>query len=311
MSLEFETTVFTAPQGEALAKVYVVAVPTRDVTDDELAAYRLSGNIIGPRCKYSSTLQTKIPFRHRGFTPCGYRTALLAEAVVPDPCYWSSELPFLYRAVGEVTGDVAGPQSFDQTFGIRSIGTSRNRFTLNDKVWVPRIVSRREVTTDTPLAAWRETDTTMLVSNYEEGLLQDADATGVLLAVHVADGGRQGLSDLMRLSRHPSVAIVLIESHHPIPALWRTVAQNVLFVRSYHRPTEGEATDETDAYYLPCYEDGRPFEGTAPAWPSDSRRPCLPWLPLPDKMSLPDARARCDQLQRALAGVTDVAGYFV
>lgn len=306
MSLEFETTVFTAPQGEALAKVYVVAVPTRDVTDDELAAYRLSGNIIGPRCKYSSTLQTKIPFRHRGFTPCGYRTALLAEAVVPDPCYWSPELPFLYRAVGEVTGDVAGQQSFDQTFGIRSIGTSRNRFTLNDKVWVPRGVDRG-LAPNATLAEWRDSATLMVVKDLDEALGQAASEAGVLLLASTDERGERAAEVLFRLSRYPAVVLAFVDDCDRIDPVLQTVARNTLLGRF----DVDDPLPEIDAtrFRLVVSSDGMTIglpESAA------SGLPLLAVAEASGTQSLTDARAKCDQTQRELAARgTAAAGYIV
>src|SRR4029079_10628263 len=53
----------------------------------------LSGTLRGPFCESSRTLPATFLFRplENGETPT-------AEAIVPDPCIWSPELPHVYQA---------------------------------------------------------------------------------------------------------------------------------------------------------------------------------------------------------------------
>ena len=52
----------------------------------------LRGTLRGPYCETSRTLPAEIGFRDLGPKETG-----LAEAIVPDPCVWSPELPQLYK----------------------------------------------------------------------------------------------------------------------------------------------------------------------------------------------------------------------
>lgn len=52
----------------------------------------LRGTLRGPYCETARTLPAEIPFRDMGPKETG-----LAEAIVPDPCVWSPELPHLYQ----------------------------------------------------------------------------------------------------------------------------------------------------------------------------------------------------------------------
>jgi len=313
MSITFDTTVFCDPQGEAAARVYVVAAPTVPMPDEELAELRLAGRIVGPTCMYSSTLQASIPFKHRGLTRWSDRTAIVGEAVVPDPCYWSSELPFLYRAVGEVMGPGTSPSAFgfDQTFGLRSVGTVGKRLTFNGRIWVPRIVRRRGVDPSCTLAEWRRTDTVMAVTTLDETLLNEADETGVAVIVYLGDGKSLAIPQLRKLSVHPSVVMAHIEQNNVLGEEWRSSARGIVLARWYDREVENVGRDATDLLVLRVYEDGWPWEGQADTWPNHSNYPILPLLPLPKAMSLVDARRRCDDLQRMLAGKYDAAGYIV
>jgi Glycosyl hydrolases family 2 len=58
----------------------------------ELAApVVVRGTLRGPYCERARTLPAEYPFHDFG-------SAAAAEAVVPDPCLWSVELPHVYRA---------------------------------------------------------------------------------------------------------------------------------------------------------------------------------------------------------------------
>src|SRR5437762_11436315 len=52
--------------------------------------------LIGPFCDFAETLPLKVPFVQLGSEPGS--DALIAEAILPDPNFWTPELPFLYRA---------------------------------------------------------------------------------------------------------------------------------------------------------------------------------------------------------------------
>ena len=52
----------------------------------------LRGTLRGPYCTQAHTLPAEFKFRDLGPQQAG-----LAEAIVPDPCMWSPELPHLYQ----------------------------------------------------------------------------------------------------------------------------------------------------------------------------------------------------------------------
>jgi hypothetical protein len=322
MALNFQLTVFSDPQGEAAARVYVVAVPDRDATADELAGYRLSGQIIGPTCRYSSTLQTKIPFQHRGLTPCGNRTALLAEALVTDPCYWSTELPFLYRAVGQITGTDAGPTPFEQTFGIRSLGTLRNRFTFNGKTWVPRCVSRDKVVGAT-LSEWRDAATMMFVENPDDALCREASEIGVLLMTNLDADKANATESLVRVSRYPAVSLVPLELEQTATPEMQTAGRNILLGQSTAYPGMSVGENAFRFSLMPVFPEGlwqgspaadgmeRELAATMARF-SRTGLPLVAMRQMDGLRSLHEHRAECDQFQSELARrQIDVAGYMI
>jgi hypothetical protein len=53
----------------------------------------MRGTLRGPFCERARTLPAEILFRDLGPAQSG-----LAEAIVPDPCMWTPDLPHVYHA---------------------------------------------------------------------------------------------------------------------------------------------------------------------------------------------------------------------
>jgi hypothetical protein len=84
-----ELLVFHGEASAALGRVYA-----RLAVTEEVAGCELAGRVVGPRCRWAKTLPavSKMIAVKSG----GDEGGLLAEAIVPDPCFWSDEVPMLY-----------------------------------------------------------------------------------------------------------------------------------------------------------------------------------------------------------------------
>ncbi len=299
MSFEFDTTVFYESQGEAVARAFVLAAPRALVDPAELATWRLEGRIVGPTCRYSSTLQARIPLAHRGLTTWGDRLALLAEAAVPDPCSWSTELPFLYRAIGDVVVGPATRAAFEQPFGLRRLSIVRRRIALEGRLWVPRVVRREAVVEPTPLESWRAADTALFVDDPDEALCRAADETGVVLFARAPQPVDDCNAALQRYGTHPSIAVVELPAaaHDPAPA---NLARNTLVAY-------GSDSDTDAPRGAPRIVELEPAETFVPA----AEAPLFIRRKLTTVGSLAEARAGCDRLQADLAGKCEAAGFIV
>ena len=71
----------------------------------------MTGTLRGPYCETSRTLPAEFAFKSVG--------TALAEAVIPDPCQWSQELPHVYRAhiVAKQDGRIIG--QYEGQIGLR------------------------------------------------------------------------------------------------------------------------------------------------------------------------------------------------
>lgn len=297
----FDIAVFYESQGEAVARAFVLAAPREVVDRDELETWRIEGHLVGPTCRYSSTLQARIPLASRGRTHWGDRPALLAEAAIPDPCYWSTELPFLYRAVGEIAVDSATRLPFEQSFGMRPLSIVRRKLALNGKIWVPRGVRRTAVVDDAPLERWREADAVMVVDDPDESLCREADRCGAMLLAELPEAADARRAAMLRYGTHPSIVVVASSQTAFDPALL-PLAKNT---PAAHRLDPGATRLARGPIGI--------FDGEASdlAALPEAQVPLIVRRLLCERRSLVEARAACDRLQADLAGKCEAAGFIV
>ena len=84
-------------------------------SDREPNEVMLRGVLRGPFCETARTLPAEFPFH--AMLPAK-RPA--AEAVVPDPCFWSPELPHFYRADVEALCDGEVIAEYHGQLGLRT-----------------------------------------------------------------------------------------------------------------------------------------------------------------------------------------------
>jgi len=73
------------------------------------------GTLRGPYCERARTLPAEYAFHDFG-------SAAAAEAVVPDPCLWSAELPHVYRAEVEARAGGQVVAEFHGAIALRGSG---------------------------------------------------------------------------------------------------------------------------------------------------------------------------------------------
>src|SRR5688572_12948569 len=79
--------------------------------------WTISGRVRGPECRHAKTLPT-----NHTFVDLGAGATLLARATVPDPCFWSPDLPALYRVTLELRQHNDVVQTAEREFGMRFFG---------------------------------------------------------------------------------------------------------------------------------------------------------------------------------------------
>lgn len=271
---------------------------------------RLTGRVIGPTCVYSHTLSAAIPMRpkppsgERGDAETSAGAALLAEAVVPDPCFWTTELPFLYRVEAELRrGDHVMARA-ERLLGIRRLGAYGKRLIFEGRGWVARGVHVRAVP-ERPLGDWRTADLAMVVEQPDDALCAEASRLGVLLIAEVA--GASALQDeLQRLARWPAVAAALLPPAAALDGASRRAATNLLVGQRERSSGGGVQPSQIDL--VVCENDA--FEQIA-TMASGITLPVMAWRRAGWCDELAEARRACDLLQRDLTSLGEFAGFLV
>jgi hypothetical protein len=255
----------------------------------------LGGSLTGPMCPYAHTLPVTLAFVDRGpgETP-------LAEAYVPEPCFWTPEMPHLYRARVQLSRDGRVLAKAERMVGIRTLGANGRKLVYDAKRWVLRGV-RAAAVPPTDLEAWREGGAAMIVATPSDALCDEASRIGVLL---VADLDEFKLDAIRRLSRWPAVGMVTLPAQAPVELdglrhnmllAERFEAGQSIAPLSWAQAAVCEVSDATD------------FASKASSCPIA----LIAFRPVDGLASVAEGRSRCDHLQRDLAGRVDPAGYIV
>jgi hypothetical protein len=259
---------------------------------------QLGGSFVGPSCLYAQTLPARFEFTDRG-----PGDSLLAEAVVPEPCFWTPDMPQLYQADvqlrrgGEVLARATRP------FGIRNLGAAGRNLYYDNKRWVLRGVCREKLP-PTDLAAWREADVAMFVHNPNDESCHEASRVGVLI---VAEIDRCNADEIRRLSRWPAVAIVVLPAGST-PGL-DGLAYNLLLAARFEPGMTVAAANWTQ---LTLCEIAAPDD--LHSWAAHLADFPIAAIAMRSAGPLPSVargRVACDHLQRDLASRGEWAGYIV
>ncbi len=299
-----ELQLFAGEASDAEARVYAMLQRTGLPDDAQLA-----GDLVGPFCRYSQTLPARIRFVDRG-----PGATLLAEAVVPDPCFWTPELPFMYSAelrlspedTGRVTTSV--PTLPRRLFGIRRLGVHAGSLYQDAKRFVIRGV-RRAAPTIEELQAAREASSALYIEAANDRILQEASEEGVLLVVRIGDASPPGnlIGELARVGRWPAAAVVVLDAGLVAGNELRLVARNTLLAQRFTEADVANAPLRPWAH-LVWWELAA---GQSPLAHLPQNVPVVVFRPGSEAGAIGERRQNCDQLQADLAPQADFAGYFV
>ena len=74
------------------AEIRVLVYPEQLTADTEVR-----GKLVGPRCRYASTVEVAYPMREGGPRNEEQRDFLTLHAIIPEPSFWDAESPHLYQ----------------------------------------------------------------------------------------------------------------------------------------------------------------------------------------------------------------------
>ena len=261
---------------------------------------KLHGTISGPNCVYAQTLNATCRFVDRGRSD-----TVLAEAIVPDPCFWTPRLPFLYRVDLELRLGAEVLAETSRSFGIRPLGAKGKSLIMDSKRWVLR-GAWRPMFSDQQVDEWHESESTMMIDDASDALVTEATKLGVLLACRAGGSAADVLGALRWMSRYPSVGIAVLTG------VTASELKDVPKVGNLLRANFVTAEQPLTAY---PWTDVVIGEVDGPADFSLKMRSCaVPVIAArlqSNISSAADVRGECDRLQSDLAPHGDFAGYVV
>ncbi len=277
----------------------------------------LTGTITGPYCQHSRTLPATVVLESLG---CGI--PLLARAVLPDPCFWSPGMPFLYEMNLEVRQRGNCIQRVERQFGMHPIGVKRNSLYCGGKRWVVRGSAQANPQVD-DLPTYREQELALFCEQPPETLCEQASRLGVVVVAGLGSGDRFAgraseqetadtsdsghlRSELKRLSKWPAVPMV-VSAEGAYHRLSEERPRNMLLGCRVAKSIEDREMPKADFLLL---EGGNAAELAEQVSGLAKQRPVLMRVTSEVQSATSLSRDKCDQLQRDLAAYGDFAGYF-
>lgn len=264
----------------------------------EDAGLSLSGQVRGPRCLHAQTLPASAPLVDQGPGP-----TLLAQALVPDPVFWSPDLPAIYDVTVNLLRGGQPIATARREIGLRSLGVRGRKLLLAGKNWVLRGVSTESTPERLP-RAWHEAAAALIADDTDAEALAEASQWGALSVVHIDGPGVLAVDRLRQLAQFPGAGIAV--PLRPLPAGFdRSAAPNLLLAQLLGR--DDPLAIDSWADLLIIAAEAREHLAAAAAM----NKPVIVSRSLAAPVDLREARAACDKLQRDLAPIGQFAGYIV
>jgi hypothetical protein len=275
---------------------YVYARLPRPADD---AGLSLHGEVRGPRCLHAETLPLTSPLVDLGPGP-----TLLARALLPEPCFWSPDLPAIYDVTVTLQRGSEIVATARREIGLRSLGVRGRHFFLEGKRWVLRGVY--DQSTDAALPrAWHDAAAAYVTSEGNDDGLAEASQWGALAVVELQGNVESIATRLRQLAWQPAAALAVVRGELPSGLALGTIAPNVLLVQPISHSGE-EVQPWAKALWAET-SDSAALE----RWTKIADLPLVAVRRLSQPLPLDQARAACDQLQRDLAPLGQFAGYVV
>lgn len=261
------------------------------------AEAKLIGTLVGPTCLYAETLPTHYRFRDRHHRSSDSSPdLLLTEAVIPDPCFWTPQLPYLYELKLELRrGDEVLART-SRAFGVRPFGVRGSSFLYASKRWVLR--GRRTPIDAVDLRQCHQAEIAIATSSFDVTQAVEASRVGVLMAVEIGTKA----STARQASCHAAVGMLIFDPSNAADALPKTT--NCILVQNMLSDAHADLHERTQAVLVDA-SNVREFVDRHGA-----KIPVVAYR-CSQSLELAETRSQCDRLQAELAGIGDFAGYLV
>lgn len=308
--------VFHGQASNAEARIYAqyrVSDPT------ELSGLSLAGCVHGPQSKFARTLPAKISFRN--LAP---GESVLAEAIVPDPCFWTPESPYIYLVDLVLEKDGQSLQKSEQVFGVCPLGVKGKHFYLDGSRWVLRGGKQVQLNSNNVGEIREAVIATIITCDQQTEALSAASEQGVFVLGWLSpvrdeveeDGEgdpeaetKQLLERLERLAAWPAVGMVVIDASVDETLITEHRPRNLLLGQRLQ-------VNETNPEFQPAawanFVVGDVDDPTLFAsFTEHLELPVVAYREASPDLSPAEVRTACEQLQKELSRHGDFAGYLV
>jgi hypothetical protein len=236
------------------------------VANGASASAEVRGRLMGPRCRYSTTVEVAYPFRPAPRPPHGL-DGMPRRAIIPEASAWEPTHPFLYEGPVELWDNDQRLDEQVMRCGIRYFHLGSRGFRLNGRLCTLRGRLRDECSV-AEMANLRGEGVNLLIAAVQrssEQLWADADEVGMLV-LGIVPGTAESIALACARPNHPATLGWLLDRAIFEDASLRQLAAPLLERRG------GELigvlspdADVADSAVQFCFGAARPGEG-------------LPWL---------------------------------
>src|SRR5262249_17931911 len=140
---------------------------------------------------------------------------LLARAVIPEPSFWSPDVPSIYDVTVKLRRGDEVVATARHEIGLRNFGIRRQYFVLEGKRWTLRGVASHSTIAKLP-GDGQDAAGAYVADDGDAEALPEASRWGALAVVFVGDDHqRQTAHRLRDLANHPAVAIAALDGSLP------------------------------------------------------------------------------------------------
>ncbi|MCA9177317.1 MAG: hypothetical protein KDB14_22665 [Planctomycetales bacterium] len=291
------------------------------------AEARLSGQVTGPLCESSRTLPASLPLRFLGSDPTP-----LACAEVPDPTFWSPELPALYRVDVEVTAGHGLRNVETRWLGLKRFGAKGPSWFNDGRRAVIRAAQCSIGEVNRELAAeWLESRMSplLVVDRFDPSLsdyLEGAARWGLPLLIALTSRSSECVNTVRQLAQSPfqaATTMLLIPSDAISEAdadAVRKVRGNLPLVACLPvdtisiagDPCEARSTNQGSHTHRADWADAWLIDESAAETFRDPARPVMIYRHTETSFTgAAEPRRECERLQRDCTHAGDFAGYVI
>jgi hypothetical protein len=159
----------------AEAELWITVIP-----EHRTATTEVRGRLMGPRCRFSTTVEIAYPLRTFGRKPEGL-PELTMRVIIPEASLWEPQSPFLYEGPIELWEDGRQCDLVELSHGLRSFSLTNRGLRFNGRPLTIHAAGRHRCSEEDALRLRQAGCNGLLGSVEAAGLWEIADRLGFLM----------------------------------------------------------------------------------------------------------------------------------